>query len=112
MKTPEGKIVDQIQTRLKKLKAEGHHLFWFKVHGSVYTKVGIPDLIVCWGGRFIAFEVKTPGKKPTKIQEHTMREINLAYGAAYTVTSAQQVEEILRHHPENDFVWPIDGFRP
>lgn len=90
--TPEAKIVKQIQDRLKKLKASGWKVWWCKNHGSVYTKAGVPDLMIVWEGRPVFFEVKTPGGRATKIQEHVMQEIRDAGGIACVVTSADHVE--------------------
>lgn len=32
----------------------------FKEHGGMYGTAGIPDIICCYKGQFVAFEVKTP----------------------------------------------------
>ncbi len=44
---------------LKYLKAIDN-CFVFKEHGGMYGTAGIPDIICCIAGRFVAFEVKTP----------------------------------------------------
>jgi len=56
----ESKLTTQIIKALKK-----HGGFWFKVHGSAYQTTGIPDIIGCYRGRFVAFEVKLPEKLDT-----------------------------------------------
>ena len=33
--------------------------FCWKEHGGMYGTAGIPDVIACINGRFVAFEVKT-----------------------------------------------------
>ena len=39
--------------------------FAWKEHGGMYGTAGIPDIIACIGGRFVAFEVKTAGGRGT-----------------------------------------------
>lgn len=61
----------------------------------MYGTAGIPDIIACIGGRFVAFEVKAPGNKLTKLQEITLQRIRDAKGQAFKVTSAAEVAAIL-----------------
>ena len=51
--------------------------FAWKEHGGMYGTAGIPDIIACIGGRFVAFEVKTPTGKLTKLQEITIQKIRM-----------------------------------
>jgi Holliday junction resolvase len=53
---------------------------------------GTPDLLVCLGGLFVGIEVKQPGKSPSKIQQHRMRQIQDAGGVAFVATSVDDVE--------------------
>lgn len=69
--------------------------FCWKEHGGMYGTAGLPDIICCVGGRFIAFEVKTPSGKLTKLQETTIRKIRAAKGEAFKVTSVEDVKTIL-----------------
>ena len=69
--------------------------FCWKEHGGMYGTAGIPDIICCIDGRFVAFEVKTPSGKLTKLQEITIQRINDANGKAYKVTSVEEVIQIL-----------------
>ncbi len=62
----------------------------------MYGTAGIPDIIACYKGRFVAFEVKTPTGKMTKLQEITIQKIRDAKGQAYKVTSAAEVAAILK----------------
>ncbi len=76
--------------------------FAWKEHGGMYGTAGIPDIIACIGGRFVAFEVKPPGGrgnapgKLTKLQEITIQKIKDAKGQAFKVTSAAEVAAILK----------------
>ncbi len=50
--------------------------------GAAYTKSGIPDLLVCCNGYFVAIEVKAQTGKPSELQKHTVQKINEAGGHA------------------------------
>lgn len=79
---------------LKYLKTVPFCFAW-KEHGGMYGTAGIPDVICCFYGRFIAFEVKTQSGKLTKLQEITIQRIKDAKGEAFKVTSADEVKTIL-----------------
>ena len=70
--------------------------FSWKEHGGMYGTAGLPDIICCIGGRFVAFEVKVPSGKLTKLQETTIKKIKAAKGEAHKVTSVEEVKEILQ----------------
>lgn len=61
----------------------------------MYGTAGLPDIICCIGGRFIAFEVKTPTGRLTKLQEIMIRKINAAKGVACKVTSVEDVKAVI-----------------
>ena len=88
----ERDIVAAILRLLKKTPG----CFAWKEHDGMYGTAGIPDIIACIGGRFVAFEVKTPTGKLTKLQEITIQKIRNAKGQAFKVTSAAEVAAILR----------------
>lgn len=69
----------------------------FNIHGgdNPYQDAGIPDLLVCWRGLFIALEVKQPGEKLSRLQEVTVDKIRRADGAAMRVDSVEAVEKLL-----------------
>lgn len=79
---------------LKYLKTVPECFFW-KEHGGMYGTAGLPDIICCIGGRFMAFEVKTPSGKLTKLQETTIRKIQDARGEACKVTSVGEVKAVI-----------------
>mgnify|MGYP004477218787 CR=1 FL=1 len=88
----EKTITNQI---LKYLKSEPE-CFAFKEHGGIYGVSGIPDVICCYKGKFVAFEVKTLQGKLSKLQEIMIKRINNAGGMAFKVTSLQEVKDILK----------------
>ena len=88
----EKNIVNQIMRYLKTVPC----CFAWKQHGGQFGTAGMPDIVFCLNGRFVAFEVKTPTGKLTKLQESTLARIRKANGNAYKVTSLQEVKEILQ----------------
>lgn len=87
----EQEIVDSIKKYLQTIP----NLFFWKEHGGQFGTAGIPDLIVCYKGKFIAFECKRPGGKPTLLQKITMNKIEKAKGIARIVTSVEEVREVI-----------------
>lgn len=66
-----------------------------KLHGSAFSLVGIPDVMLLKEGRAYFIEFKRPGEEPTKIQQHRLREL-IGHGCPSTVCrSAADVEEFL-----------------
>ncbi len=68
------------ENRIKKhLKEQG---CWFIKYwgGGQFTKTGIPDLLVCCNGRFLAIEVKSSTGKPSLPQLYNLKEIDRAGG--------------------------------
>jgi hypothetical protein len=70
----EKNITNKILKYLKSLD----RCFFFKEHGGRYGTSGIPDIICCYKGLFLAFEVKTETGKLTKLQDVTIEKINAA----------------------------------
>lgn len=60
---------------------------------------GIPDIICCIFGRFVAFEVKRPGSMASnthrKLQGYIRGKIQKAGGRAYEVSSLDEVKTIV-----------------
>lgn len=81
---PETRLVNKI---LKALKAQGG--WWIKIHGSPFQVSGVPDIVGCYAGRFIALEVKMPGLEGTASsrQVYIMDKIKGAGGITTVVSS-------------------------
>ena len=90
-------IEQDVVNLIKKYLQTIPNLFFWKEHGGQYGTAGIPDLIICYKGRFIALEVKRPGGKPTLLQKITLNKIEKAKGIAKIVTSVEQVKEIIEN---------------
>ena len=88
----EKDVVDKIKKYLKTVP----ECFFWKEHGGMYGTAGIPDIIACVDGRFVAFEVKTETGQLSKLQKVTLGRIREAGGRAYMVRSAAEVAGILK----------------
>ena len=81
------------------LKSEGA---WFIKYwaGSQFTKSGVPDILACVDGYFVAIEVKGPNGKPSELQLHTIKKIREAGGFAF-VLYPSGFDEF------KDFIWKL-----
>jgi Holliday junction resolvase len=80
LRTPEGKVKDKV---VKILKQYGVYYF-FPVTGG-YGASGIPDIICCHNGRFIAIECKAGKNKTTPLQDAHIARIRAAGGVAVVI---------------------------
>ena len=70
------------ENKVKKFLKEQDAWFIKYWGGGAFTKAGIPDLLCCVNGYFVAVELKAPNGKVSEIQKHTIKEINESYGIA------------------------------
>lgn len=55
----------------------------------------IPDIICCYRGKFVAFEVKTETCKTTALQESVINKIQKCGGKAVVIRSVEDVKALL-----------------
>ena len=63
---------------------------------GIYAKAGVSDILACIKGRFVAIEVKRPGKKPSDLQESFLDAVNTIGGFAFWADSLQEVKDKLK----------------
>lgn len=91
--TPEGKV----KARLKKhLDAMG--IYHFSPFQAGMGRAGIPDVIGCYRGLFVAFECKAGKGKTTALQEREINAIRTAKGLAFVINeeNVDNVQELLQ----------------
>ena len=71
--TPERKVKDKVTALLKQYNA-----YFFSPPSNGFGRAGIPDIIGCLHGRYIAIECKAGNNKPTQLQ---LRELELTHRA-------------------------------
>lgn len=79
-KTPEKRVKDACVEVLKDFGA----YYFFPVMGG-YGRSGIPDIIVCYKGRFIAIECKAGFNKTTALQDKELAAITTAGGITLVI---------------------------
>jgi hypothetical protein len=87
----EAELITKIKNYLKTVP----DCFYWKEHGGQYGTAGIPDIIVCYRGRFIAFECKVGNNKPTVLQAVTIRKIIKAGGYALVIRSVDEAKLVI-----------------
>ena len=76
-KKPETNFKEKFFKRLDKLK----HCWYYKT--QEVSRRGIPDIIMCLRGYFIAIELKKDDKeKPEALQEYVLKKISKAMGSS------------------------------
>ena len=80
MATPESRVKDNIKKTLK-----AFNVYYFMPIGGMYSKIGVPDIICCYKGKFIGIECKAGKNKPTALQERELRLIQEAGGYSLVI---------------------------
>jgi hypothetical protein len=78
--TPEKKVKNKVVKLLKEYEA---YYFFPATYG--FGRSGVPDIIVCYRGRFIGVECKAGTNKPTPLQERELTAINKAKGITFII---------------------------
>jgi hypothetical protein len=73
--TPEAKVKKKVVDVIKKNGA----YYFFPATGG-YGRSGVPDVVCCYRGMFVAIECKAGSNKPTALQEAEMYKIGQAQG--------------------------------
>lgn len=81
MKKPETKFKEKVQ---RDLKALGRNVWFVKIQ-QVSIR-GIPDILACVCGVFVALELKVQNGEVDLLQAKSILDINDAQGKAYIVT--------------------------
>lgn len=63
---------------------------------GIYGRAGVPDILACVKGRFIAIEVKMPGETPKPNQEAFLAAIKNCGGIAMWTDNLEEVKMILK----------------
>ncbi len=91
--TPEGKVKARLKKQLDELG-----IYHFSPYQAGMGRAGVPDVIGCYQGRFVAFECKAGNNKPTALQEREMNAIRTAKGLAFVINeeNVNQLKELLQ----------------
>lgn len=86
----EKNIENKIKNYLKSIGA-----YYFKHHGNQFSQVGVPDIIACYKGKFIAIEVKNEAGKTSPLQDVNLKMINNAGGIGIVARSVEDVKKVI-----------------
>lgn len=82
--TPEARVKAAVKRVLQKHNA----YYFYPVAGSIGSRPGIPDIVVCHKGQFIGIECKSGSRKPTGLQQGQLDAINAAGGIALVINES------------------------
>lgn len=83
-----------IENKIKAyLKSKG--AYYVKYHGNKFSQVGVPDILACYKGKFIAIEVKNEVGKTSQLQDINLKLIKDAGGIAIVARSVDDVSEVI-----------------
>lgn len=86
----EAAIVGRITRELDQRGA-----WWIKTHGTGTGRNGIPDILACHHGHFIAIEAKAPHGRVAPLQTYELQRITRAGGTALIVRTIDQLHHAL-----------------
>lgn len=79
-RTPEKIVKDKV---VATLKSEDAYYFFPATHG--YGRSGVPDIVACVNGKFLAIECKAGSNKTTALQNRELTAIINAKGVAVII---------------------------
>jgi len=85
--TPEGKV----KAAVRKLLVE-YGIYYFSPAANGFGRAGIPDIICCVQGRFLAIECKAGKGTTTALQDRELAAIRTAGGMAMVVNENNLLE--------------------
>jgi Holliday junction resolvase len=96
--TPEKKVKDKI---VRILKEEGVYYFFPATHG--FGRSGVPDIVCCVNGHFLAIECKAGKNKPTALQVVEIEAIRRNNGTAVVANEENwdMMRELVRKWKEH-----------
>lgn len=90
--TPEGKVKAKVKQTL-----DAMGIWHFSPFQAGMGRAGIPDIIACYEGKFVAFECKAGRGKTTALQEREINAIRTAKGLAFVINeeNMDNIKELL-----------------
>lgn len=97
--TPEAKVKARVKSILNGVGA-----YHFSPATGGYGRSGVPDIVVCYEGKFIGIECKAGNNVPTALQYRNLAEIEHSGGIAFIVNedNINQFERILNEHSKKN----------
>lgn len=85
------------ENKIKKYLSE-NNIWHVKYFANGFTKSGIPDILACCNGHFLAIEVKAENGRPSELQLHHIEKIKQSGGYAVIVKPSQfeELKELIQ----------------
>lgn len=81
----------------RSLQKQGKPVVAINQHGSAFSSRGVPDILLCVKGRFMAVELKVGDNRPTPLQEDYLRRIGMAGGMAFVITTYEDFVMVMKY---------------
>jgi Holliday junction resolvase len=96
--TPEAKVKRKVRLILDALG-----IYNFMPPANGYGRAGIPDIVGCYNGRFIAIECKAGKGTLTELQKRELERIKDACGLAYVIneSNVDQLKELITNETDS-----------
>ena len=96
-KTPEAKVKDAVKQIL-----DANGVYYFMPAANGYGRAGIPDIVCCVNGYFLAIECKAGNGKTTLLQNREIARIIRAKGRALVIneTNLNLIQEVFKGIPQ------------
>lgn len=93
MVTPEKKVKTKVKQQLDEMG-----IYHFSPFQAGMGRSGVPDIICCYHGLFVAIECKAGSNKPTALQEREINAIRTAKGLAFVINeeNVDNLKELLQ----------------
>lgn len=101
--TPEKKVKNAVTYVLNE-----HGAYWFYASTHGYGQSGVPDIVACYRGYFIAIECKSGGNVPSALQTLNLNRITKSGGVALVVNE-RNIDDVRQAIKSID---AITGTRP
>lgn len=90
----------EFENKIKKFLDSLPKTWYFKYWAGPYSKSGIPDIIACVNGYFVAIEVKAENGKASELQKRNIRLIEKCNGVTMIVypKDFETLKELLRSY--------------
>ena len=89
--TPEAKVKNAVRKILDEA-----NVYYFMPPGAGYGRAGIPDIVACVNGYFLAIECKAGKGKTTALQDRELETIRMAGGQASVIYDTDEDIQLLR----------------
>lgn len=93
------------ENKIKKFLKDNECWFIKYWAGAAFTKSGIPDILACVNGYFLAIEVKGPKGEPSELQKYNIEKIQKAGGFGIIIRPDQfeDFKELIEYLASDEF---------